>query len=187
MKKKNELTDYLEISEKAIGQIYPVIKDAKGNIIDGVHRKRTKPDWKEVTLPIEDDLESLKMRVHLNLFRREITRVEKERWVSSARQMLRRKGSERPTQKEIAEALGMSREWVKKYDTGPDTYHKTQRLVRCTNVCDLVRLLEEFSTAIKSECDVNSCEADCPLYEKVCKPFEETLIKLREALGLKRE
>jgi transcriptional regulator with XRE-family HTH domain len=38
------------------------------------------------------------------------------------------------TQQEIAEALGMSRQWVTDFDLKPDTYHKTERLPQHSNL-----------------------------------------------------
>lgn len=108
----------LKASEKKIGQIYPVLKNTKGDIIDGFHRKRVNPDWKELTLPIEDDLETLRLRVHLNLFRRLISDEEKQQWVMDARQLLQRRGL-KGTQKQIADALKVSIQWVSKYDLEP--------------------------------------------------------------------
>jgi len=36
--------DYdLTKSSKALGKLYPILKDAHGNIIDGFHRKRVNP------------------------------------------------------------------------------------------------------------------------------------------------
>ena len=42
-------------------------------------------------------------------------REEKKEWVSQARRLLQQEGK-KGTQKEIAEGLGMSESWVKKYD-----------------------------------------------------------------------
>jgi len=108
----------LVASEKKIGQIYPVVKDAQGNILDGFHRKRVNPDWKEVVLPIEDELEALRVRIHLNDLRREVPRSEKEKWIAHARAILQARGL-KGTQQEIADAIGMSRQWVSKYDVKP--------------------------------------------------------------------
>lgn len=94
-----------------MGQIYPVVKNAKGNVIDGFHRKRVNPDWKEVTLPIDDPIEMLRFRVHANITRREVGEEEKQDWIKGCRKLLQERGL-KGTQKEIAEALGMSRQWV---------------------------------------------------------------------------
>jgi len=112
----------LVASEKKIGQIYPVVKDAHGNILDGFHRKRVNPDWKEVVLPIEDELEALRIRVHLNDLRRDVPTSEKEKWIQQAREILQKRGF-KGTQEEIAKAIGLSRTWVTHYDTNPIQPH----------------------------------------------------------------
>jgi hypothetical protein len=106
----------LKLSEKAIGQIYPVVKTTSGKTIDGEHRKRANPNWKEIILPVDDELESLKLRVHLNIIRRDIETGEKSEWIQRARKLLQQRGK-KGTQEEIAEALRMSRQWVAKYDS----------------------------------------------------------------------
>lgn len=114
-----ELEDLIQ-SEKVVGQIYPVIKDAKGNILDGFHRKRVDPNWKEVVLPIEDELQALQVRVHLNTLRRDVPRSEKEGWVATARDILRKRLEKEATQQEIGKALGFSVQWVSDYDVARD-------------------------------------------------------------------
>ena len=116
----------LAASERAVGQIYPVVKDAEGNIIDGFHRKRVNPNWKEVQLPVKDRLEALKIRVHLNLFRRKVGEDEKSGWVAEARRLLQERGL-KGTQKEVAEALAVSRTWVTKYDPAPIQPHESAK------------------------------------------------------------
>ena len=111
-----ELKD-LKLSEETIGQIYPVVKDAKGNILDGFHRKRVNADWKEVILPINDPLMALRVRIHLNDMRRDVPRSEKEEWVKQCRVILKAKLEREATQREIAETLGYSLGWVCEYDT----------------------------------------------------------------------
>lgn len=83
-----------------------------GEIIDGFHSKGANPEWKETTLPVDTELGTLQLRVHLNLMRRDVPPQEKEEWISKVRKLLRQQGK-KGTQKEIAKALGMTREWVK--------------------------------------------------------------------------
>jgi DNA modification methylase len=108
--------DDMVASERAIGQIYPVLKDQRGQVIDGCHRKRVDPNWKEVVLPISDPLESLKLRVHLNIMRRKVPEEEKSGWIADARKLLEDRDLDKVTQHQIAESLGMTDSWVKKYD-----------------------------------------------------------------------
>jgi len=104
-------------SEQTIGQIYPVLKDKKGNIIDGFHRKRVNPEWKEEILDIDDPLDVLKIRVATQ-YRRDVPAQEKKGWVKLCRTLLEERGKS-GTQQEIAETLGISRTWVVKYDDEP--------------------------------------------------------------------
>ena len=123
----------LKESEEVIGQIYPVLKNRRGEIVDGFHRKRVNPAWKEVNVPIDSGIATIRLRIHLNVIRRDVERSEKEEWVSQARELLQAQGK-KGTQKEIAEALGMARQWITKYDPQPDTYHTGERLPPHSNV-----------------------------------------------------
>lgn len=108
----------LQSSESQVGQIFPVIKDQYGNILDGFHRKRTNPNWRETTIQVKDKLHALRIRVHANILRREVERKEKQLWVSETRKVLQESGL-KGTQEEIADALGMSQPWVSLYDIEP--------------------------------------------------------------------
>jgi len=126
-KKEFSLED-LKDSEKKIGQIFPVIKDQHGNILDGFHRKRVNPYWKETIVNIENPLHSLRIRLHANIKRRDVESKEKEEWVSEARKILQNEGK-KGTQEEIAKALGMSQSWVRDYDIAPIQPNKSHQKV----------------------------------------------------------
>jgi len=113
----------LEKSEKTVGQIYPVLKDKTGKIIDGFHRKRVNPDWKEEQINTDDPLTVLQIRVACQ-YRRKVPKEEKQEWIKNCRKILQERGFQ-GTQQEVAEALGMSRTWVVKYDEEPTQPHKT--------------------------------------------------------------
>jgi len=104
----------LRESMESIGQIYPVIKDQYGNILDGFHRKRVNPNWKECVVEVKDELDVIKIRLHAHL-RREVPWNEKHEWIIKAKEILTRKLGREPSQQEIADALGLSRELVKYY------------------------------------------------------------------------
>jgi hypothetical protein len=64
-------TDSLKKSMKVVGQLRPVIRDAKGRIVDGLHRKASNPNWIEETredIATEEDY--WVARAHLNYARR---------------------------------------------------------------------------------------------------------------------
>jgi hypothetical protein len=120
--------DDLKKSKAAVGQIYPVLLDKHGKIIDGYHRKRVDPNWKEERLNVEDPLEILKIRVNAQ-YRREVPFEEKAQWVKDCRKLLREKGL-KGTQEDVAEALGLSRQWVTKYDEEPVQPNKPHEVPR---------------------------------------------------------
>jgi hypothetical protein len=117
----------LRKSEKTLGQIYPVIKDSEGNIIDGFHRKRINPNWKETVVEITHVLQALQLRVHANVLRRPVDWNEKHEWVMEARNLLNPDDPMAPAQQEIADALGMSRQWVSKHDVIHENVKLPQR------------------------------------------------------------
>jgi hypothetical protein len=119
----------LEKSEKTVGQIYPVLKDKKGNIIDGFHRKRVNPNWKEEVLDVDDPLDVLKIRVATQ-YRRNVPPEEKKTWVNDCRKLLQAQ-NKAGTQKEIAEVFGLSIQWVSKYDDEPIQPNKEHKVPRC--------------------------------------------------------
>ena len=88
-------------SKDIAGQIIPVIKDQNGNILDGFHRKRVDPNWKETIVNVKNPAQALIIRVHSNILRREVEREEKEQWVEEVRRIIQGQGN-KGTQKEIA-------------------------------------------------------------------------------------
>ena len=68
----------LKESAKRIGRLIPVLTDAKGNIIDGIHRKKADPDWEEMRLESIDNETKLTLaRAIANWDRRKMSRKEK--------------------------------------------------------------------------------------------------------------
>ena len=106
----------LKSSESYVGQIFPVLKDQHGNILDGFHRKRINPDWKEEEVVVVDPMQSLVIRVHANSLRRDVPWSEKHKWIMEARKLLNPQDPMQPSQGEVAKALGMSQQWVSKHD-----------------------------------------------------------------------
>lgn len=115
-------------SEEKVGQIYPVLLDKHGNIIDGFHRKRVNPNWKEERLDVEDPLEILRIRVAAQ-YRREVPVEEKKEWIKNCRRLLQERGR-KGTQEEIGNCLGISRTWVTKYDDEPVQPNKPHEVSR---------------------------------------------------------
>lgn len=131
----------LKKSVEEIGQIYPVLVDKKGNIIDGFHRKSVDPDWKEQIIDTDDPLTILQIRVHTQ-YRRDVPKKEKQEWIVRARQILRERELT-GTQKEIASHLGMSQQWVSKNDDEPTRPRKSSSRIPQRGIQSNVWGLEE--------------------------------------------
>lgn len=68
----------LSKSEAVIGQLYPVLRDAEGKVIDGFHRLDSNPNWKSVILEnIDTEEKRLIVSAHANVGRRSISRKER--------------------------------------------------------------------------------------------------------------
>jgi len=121
----------LKKSRDEVGEIYPVLKDQHGNLLDGFHRKRINPNWKETTIKVKDKIHSLRIRLHSNITRRAIEPKEKKDWVKETREVLKKRGL-KGTQKEIAKALDVHQTWVSKYDENPTQEHD-EKIRQCLN------------------------------------------------------
>ncbi len=72
-----EPTYSLAASKEGLGELYPVIKDKYGNIIDGFHRKGENANWREETLQWIDTPEKLEAaRLAVNFARRKMAPEE---------------------------------------------------------------------------------------------------------------
>lgn len=91
VKKLSEEYD-LKKSEK-IGQLYPVIKDKFGNIIDGKHRLQADPDWRTETIANIDSEEKLLVaRAVANWHRRAVPESEKREWINGLAEIYKKQG-----------------------------------------------------------------------------------------------
>ena len=83
----------LERSEKTIGQLYPVLRDARGRVIDGYHRLDANPNWKSVTLDnVKTKEDRLIVSAHVNLGRRNISSSEREEIVNALAEIYYQQG-----------------------------------------------------------------------------------------------
>jgi hypothetical protein len=115
-----------------IGHLYPVLKDAQGNVIDGVHRLSIDSKWPSITVEeVKDATQLVIARLIANVCRRAVPREEKTEWL---RQIAKLTGW---TPRQIAENLPVSYNWVMKYipdefkerpGQGPMEYPVTRRV-----------------------------------------------------------
>ena len=116
MKGKGAITELRSSSER-IGQLYPILVDHHGNIIDGEHRYGADEGWRTIRLDhIRTEKDRLIARIISNTVRRSVPRKEKTELLERLGEMYLSEGVE-PGRiaYEIAEETGMSYTWVMKY------------------------------------------------------------------------
>lgn len=85
----------LRKSEKDVKQLYPVLLDKKGRVIDGLHRLNVDSNWRTETLEYIDDEEKfLKARIISNLHRRVVPATEIRAWINDLAEIALKKGIE---------------------------------------------------------------------------------------------
>lgn len=66
-------------SKSALGKLYPVLKDAQGNVIDGFHRQKIDPEWPSIIAHNIDTPVKLELaRLASNFCRRQVPKEELE-------------------------------------------------------------------------------------------------------------
>ena len=115
--KEGMMSQELKSSAERIGQLYPILVDYYGNIIDGEHRFDADEKWKRVRLEyIKTEKDRLIARIISNTVRRSVSRKEKKELLGRLGEIYFRKGIEPgKIAYEIAEETGMSYQWVMKY------------------------------------------------------------------------
>jgi len=114
---KLEAVSSIQRSETTIGQIYPVILDKYGEIIDGRCRLKADPNWPKIQLQnVQSDEQRILTRLISNLCRQDISPNEKTEMLKKLGQFYLKSGVE-PNKliKTISEKTGMSYRWVMKY------------------------------------------------------------------------
>jgi len=107
----------LKRSEK-IGQLYPVLVDAQGNVIDGFHRIEADPKWRTEEHPEIDTEEKLLVaRCVANWHRRQVSWEEKEKWINGLARIYKKQGLESSSklQKKIADVTGLTTRTIRTY------------------------------------------------------------------------
>lgn len=106
--KENDVVLGLIESEKLIGQLYPVLVDEQGNVLDGQHRLKANPDWrKEVVKGLDSERKKAMIRLHANWHRR---REHPDQVLRELAKVTQWKGST-----EYAAFLGCSERTIQRY------------------------------------------------------------------------
>ena len=129
----------LKGSATGLGELAPILKDAKGNIIDGFHRKEADPNWTSVTVTSVDNPVKLELaRLAVNFCRRRVPKMEMQERIA----FLVGKAGLKP--EEIAEKTGISKRTIYNY--------LPQELKNQTRV-DIGRMGGESSAAVRASQD----------------------------------
>jgi hypothetical protein len=115
--KENIMKQQLKSSSKRIGQLYPILIDFYGNIIDGKHRFSVDEKWKTIRLKhIKTEKDRLIARIISNTLRRTVSGGEKKELLGKLGEINLNEGVQpgRIANK-IAKETGMSYQWVMKY------------------------------------------------------------------------
>ena len=79
MEERYDLTE----SRRSVRELYSVLLDAHGNVIDGYHRLRVDPDWKTETLEhIKTPTQLVLARIIANTHRRSVSREERKEQIN---------------------------------------------------------------------------------------------------------
>lgn len=115
---EEEITVGLKLSSRRVGKLYPVILDAHGNIVDGLHRLEADPNWPKIRLNhIASDKDRLVARLVANVCRRRVSAEEKSQMLGELGELYVKAGFKPGAEiaRKISEDTGMSFRWVMKY------------------------------------------------------------------------
>lgn len=114
------MVELLKRSVEQQGELLPVVKDQHGNLLAGRHRKAAKPDWRETTVMVTDELDRLLKIIHFNVQRRPSKEETATRLLEIAK-ILEDKGVELANiSSQIAKLVPYSEQWIR--ELLPDKY-----------------------------------------------------------------
>ena len=116
MNRKNIVSD-LKLSARRCGELYPVLLDKEGNVLDGNHRLKADPNWPKIILEnVETEQDRLVVKLIGNVCRRSISSAEKTQLVGELASIFLSQGCKRgQVAYKVAEKTGMSYRWVMTY------------------------------------------------------------------------
>lgn len=95
-----------------IGELYPILLDSKGNLIDGFHRRSHKKSWHTIKLAqIRTKADLLTARIIANCQRLDHSE-ESGKWVNELANELSKEHSDLAMSTRIVKLTGMSKDWV---------------------------------------------------------------------------
>jgi hypothetical protein len=140
-------------SGKAIGKLYPILKDKHGNIIDGFHRLEADPEWPSVTVDAIDNPKKLALaRLVANACRRGVLNSEMLDHISFLMK------SEHMTVKEIATETGIDETTI--YPHIPPELKPTGEKISqgLKHAYEIARHEVDESTPSSKTSDIHTCD-----------------------------
>jgi len=104
----------LKKSKDYIGPLYPILLDAKGRIIDGIHREEADKNWSKITLShIQTDKDFLVARIVANICRRNVSIEERRLQLTELAEILLSEGVKPgKISREISRLTGLKESWI---------------------------------------------------------------------------
>jgi len=102
-------------SRRSVGPLYPILLDAHGRIIDGLHRREADANWPSVTLKhIKTERERLIARIVANTCRRDVSLEERGAQIQELAKLLAQEGVKRGQMvSKIAELTGLTDRYIR--------------------------------------------------------------------------
>ena len=177
----------LRSSSERVGQLYPILLDYHGNIIDGEHRYGADEGWRTIRLNhIRTEKDRLIARIISNTVRRSVPRKEKTELLNRLGEIYLNEGVEpgRVANK-MADETGMSYRWVMKYLAAEYKQPYVRKETQSARRAESVKLVEppEGTLVIRvyGNTDFVNVLVKKPLYERLeekAKRLETTPDKL---------
>lgn len=147
--KRSGLAEDLELSVEKVGNLYPVLEDYYGNLVDGQHRLEADAKWPRIRLKhIKTEKQRIIARLISNACRRIVSAEEKVNMLDKLGQILLKEDlGLGELSKKIAEETGMSYTWVMKYL--PAKYKEQSQSQRASSATRHVARADGFPWQLK--------------------------------------
>jgi len=89
MTSKEELVSHIRASREKVGELYPVLVDEEGKIIDGYHRLEAYPDWVRKTVEPASPYEEALIWFAAHKRRKVTTKEAKVKFIAMAEELLK--------------------------------------------------------------------------------------------------
>jgi hypothetical protein len=201
-----ETVKNLSASKDKVRQLYPILVDAEGNIIDGLHRKEADKNWETKKLEwVKTEKDRIIARVHVNNYRRTVTKAERRRDFNRLAEIASAEGVSRQNiASTLAEWTGFSDDYVR--ELLDPKYKHQQMSLKAKERTEGVRVEPEVSVKeVRSLPQYNgfensmklvigildkwekTYEKDCPATAKVIESLKQQIMKFFVELTILRK